>query len=128
MLAAHSVMEHPGVVATCDEPLKAILQRIEKQGQQHAFVVDRERRFKGILRAAAAKKAVEKGQTRIDGLYTKNAPKAGPETTLEELVPLSAGNDLPIVIVDKRNRLLGVVPVTSVLKESLKKTSRGCGG
>ena len=116
VLVARRVMEPPGVIANVDEAPDAILKRLTKQREQYAFVVDDKREFQGVIRIEALKTVVEEHKTTTDAFCTDCIPEAEPETILEELAQLSAGSDLPVVIVDRNKKLHGIVPMASILK------------
>jgi len=116
VLVARRVMESPGVIANVDEAPDAILKRLAKQREKFAFVVDNKSEFQGVIRIEALKTVVEEHKTTTDAIYTGCIPQAEPETILEELAQLSAGSDLPVVIVDRSKKLHGIVPMASILK------------
>jgi glycine betaine/proline transport system ATP-binding protein len=79
------------------------------------FVLNRDRSFAGIVRDHDVLKMVKAGDTDLRSIIRGDATMVSPDTALVDLVEPSVGTDLPIAVVDAKNRLLGVIPRVTLL-------------
>jgi glycine betaine/proline transport system ATP-binding protein len=58
---------------------------------------------------------VKAGDADLRTIIRDDATTVAPDTALVDLVEPSVGSDLPIAVVDSKNRLLGVIPRVTLL-------------
>ena len=81
----------------------------------HAFVLGRNREFRGLIDLDAANNALRGGVTEFKGLDGMDMPSVTSDTLVEDLVNLAAEYEHPIPVVDEKGRLLGEVHRAAVL-------------
>ena len=115
VLTAASVMEPVRAVVTKTAGPRAALRTMRDLQTSVVFVLNRDRSFAGIVRDHDVLKLVKTGDTELRGIIRDDATMVSPDTALVDLVEPSVGSDLPIAVVDVKNRLLGVIPRVTLL-------------
>ena len=115
VLTAASVMEPVRSVITKTAGPRAALRTMRDLQTSVTFVLNRDRSFAGIVRDRDVLKLVKRGETDLRGIIRDDASSVLPETALVDLVEPSVESELPIAVVDEKNRLLGVIPRVTLL-------------
>ena len=74
-----------------------------------AFMLDGDGRLKGIATVKQVELSLEKGMTRAEETVQENFVRCALDTTLEQCLQLVAEGDAPVAVLDKEQRLLGVI-------------------
>ena len=110
VLTAASVMKRSEACAVLglDGPRSA-LRKMRVHSLASLFVLDRHRRFVGILHAVEAERLVSEGRSDLEAITHKDIATVRPDAPVSELLPLMA--DLPhaLAVVDENRRLQGVI-------------------
>jgi glycine betaine/proline transport system ATP-binding protein len=114
-LSAKTIMKACQVVVSDADDLETILSVMRGKGSPTAFVKGEGDRFLGVISLEDINGAMGRGNVNVRSLLNYNLPVVSPDTKLEDLIPLTATRDAPIPVVDKTNKLLGVVDRTSVM-------------
>lgn len=88
---------------------RVALRRMEESDTSSILTVDKQNRLIGIVMAEDALKAIEKNEKTLDSIIQKDIPTALTDTPLKEMFALLTGKNLPLAIVDKEDKLKGVV-------------------
>ncbi|WP_199182505.1 glycine betaine/L-proline ABC transporter ATP-binding protein [Cryobacterium sp. Y11] len=115
VLTAASVMEPVRAVITKTAGPRAALRTMRDLQTSVVFVLNRDRSFAGIVRDHDVLKMVKTGDADLRTIIRDDATPVAPDTALVDLVEPSVGSDLPIAVVDSKNRLLGVIPRVTLL-------------
>ena len=115
VLTATSVMEPVRAVVTKTAGPRAALRTMRDLQTSVTFVLNRDRTFAGIVRDRDFLKMVKTGDADLRTIIRDDATTVAPDTALVDLVEPSVGSDLPIAVVDSKNRLLGVIPRVTLL-------------
>ncbi len=126
VLTAASVMKRSEDTAVLglDGP-RAALRKMRVHSIASLFVLDRHRRFVGILNADDAEAMVSKGSSNISEIIRTNIVTVTPDTPVTELVPLMAELPYPLAVVDERQRLQGVIVRGLLLGALVEHSDRG---
>jgi len=114
VLTAGSVMEPARSVVAASAGPRAALRTMRDLQTSATFVLERGRSFVGVVRDRDVLKQVKSGHTDLRPIIQK-ATAVSADTALVDLVELAVESDLPIAVVDERNRLLGVIPRVTLL-------------
>lgn len=114
VLTASSVMEKPLVTVPASTGPRTALRTMREHQTSAAFVVGRDRRLIGRVRAAAVADAVQDNVQTLDGLVDAEDPVA-PDTPVADLFARCAGSELPVPVADGDGTLLGVIPRVTLL-------------
>ncbi|MFC2038683.1 glycine betaine/L-proline ABC transporter ATP-binding protein [Chloroflexota bacterium] len=109
VLPASSVMKRPAVRARVGSDLESVLNEMKDMGADLAFVTDSLGRMKGVVSAPQAEASLEEGVKKVDEVMETEFPRAISDNSLNECLPLIAEGDIPLVILDDREHLLGVI-------------------
>lgn len=114
VFTARNVMRRPETVRESDGP-RVALRKMEELQLSSVFVVDRERRLRGLVTADDALEAARRGDRTLAGVVRGDVPTCQPDTTLYELIPTIARTPWPVAVTDERGRLVGLVARVQVL-------------
>jgi glycine betaine/proline transport system ATP-binding protein len=115
VLAASTIMQDPRAVLTESEEPQAALAAMRSQDLSQAYVVCAENKFLGVITADEAATAARSGAKSLEDCVDQDCPKISPETVVEDLVPLIAGTNNPIAVVDEEDQLIGEIHKDAVL-------------
>ncbi|WP_051973181.1 glycine betaine/L-proline ABC transporter ATP-binding protein [Cryobacterium sp. MLB-32] len=115
VLTAASVMEPVRSVVTINAGPRAALRTMRDLQTSVTFVVNRDRTFAGIVRDRDVLTQVKAGDTDLRAIIRDDATAVAPDSPLVDLVEPSVESDLPMAVVDAKNRLLGVIPRVTLL-------------
>ncbi len=113
VLTAANVMKKPDVVTTWKDGARVAIRKMEEVGISSIFVVDKERKLKGLLTIDAALEAVKKNKW-VEDMLTQDYFTTREETPLHELIGVAAETKYPIAVVDN-NKLKGIIVRVSIL-------------
>jgi glycine betaine/proline transport system ATP-binding protein len=114
VLTAGSVMEPVRSVVNASAGPRAALRVMRDLQTSATFVVRRDRSFAGVVRDRDVLKQVKNGDGDLTAIILE-ATAVTADTALVDLVELAVESDLPIAVVDERQRLLGVIPRVTLL-------------
>ena len=115
VVGAASIMEEPGVVVHDWQEPDAALRLMRANERDGAFLLGPDGVLKGILTEEQAASLAHQGSGDLRDSKGNDVVTAGPDTLIEELIPLAVGTDHPIAIVDEDGRFLGEVHRTAIL-------------
>ncbi|WP_096200693.1 quaternary amine ABC transporter ATP-binding protein [Bacillus sp. FJAT-45350] len=113
VLVASNVMKKPDVVTTMKDGPRVAIRKMEEKGISSIFVVDKERKLKGLLTIDDALKALKENKWVEDTLVT-DFPTTSPDTPLHELIGVAAETKYPIAVVED-DKFLGIIVRVSIL-------------
>ena len=116
VLTAASVMRPAAVVVPMSGGPRQALRTMEHAQASSAFVVDRSRRFQGVVHDAALITAIRQGVDDLRTLIDVDDRAVAPSAPLAEIFAPSASSTLPVPVVDEAGRLAGVVPRVRLLE------------
>ena len=114
VLTAGSVMEPVRSVVTETAGPRAALRTMRDLQTAAVSVLRRDRSFAGVVRDRDVLKQVKAGDTDMRAIIHE-ATAVSTDTALVDLVELAVESDLPIAVVDERQRLVGVIPRVTLL-------------
>lgn len=115
VITVESAMIKPRALAADHAGPKVALQRMENQGVSSAYVVDRDRRFQGMITLDEAVKAARSGAKSLEGYITTDVPTTSPHKVLFDLMSVAAESPWPIAVLDDEGVLVGILPRVSVI-------------
>ncbi len=111
---ASSLMAKPSVTVTVGQGPRQTLREIRDEQVPAAFVVDRERRYVGVVTDTAALAAQQAGATTLHDAVDP-MPHVQEDAMLADLFTIAADSHVPIPVTNSAGRLLGVIPRVSIL-------------
>jgi glycine betaine/proline transport system ATP-binding protein len=116
VLTAKDVMVKAAAITYPKDGPRTALHTMRERGISSIFVVDRDRKLKGIVsadKADEAEKGKEKTLESILEHYDENV--VGPDTPVQEIFPVIAESRYPIAVVDDDKRFLGMIVRGSII-------------
>ncbi len=115
VIRAGSIMQEPDVIFHEQQEARAALDAMRRKNADAVYVVGDDRILKGILtQAQVVELANRRGQT-LEGAQTDVLATTGPDTFIEEIIPLAAETERYIAVVDDEGRLLGEIQRRALL-------------
>ncbi|WP_166879020.1 MULTISPECIES: glycine betaine/L-proline ABC transporter ATP-binding protein [unclassified Salinibacterium] len=115
VLTAASVMEPARAIINITAGPRAALRTMRDLQTSATFVVGRNRVLEGAVRDREILRQVRAGDGDLSTALERDIATVTLDTPLVDLVESSVESDLPIAVVDDRNRLLGVIPRVTLL-------------
>ncbi|WP_099192313.1 quaternary amine ABC transporter ATP-binding protein [Tepidibacter mesophilus] len=113
VLVASNVMKKPDIITTWKDGPRVAIRKMEETGLSSIFVVDKEKKIKGILTIDDAIKAVNENKW-IEDVLQYDFHKTSPDTPLNELLGVAAETQYPIAVIED-DKLLGIIVRVSIL-------------
>jgi glycine betaine/proline transport system ATP-binding protein len=100
---------------------------LSSKDRNHAYVLDSQRRYLGILSAENLQEAINTNNTDqpIETCFIKDARQVNSNECMQEILSEVASRTWPIPVVDDNNRYLGVVSKNRFLKTLHKSDQNG---
>lgn len=114
IIQAKNIMFKPGALVSSKDGAKVAIKEMENSGISSVFVVDSNRRLQGLVTIDDAINAVKEQKT-LQSIVTHNYFTTGPETFIQDLIPLATESKVPIAVIDEDNKFLGIIARVSVL-------------
>ena len=115
VLTAGSVMQNPRAVVSVSGGARAALLTMRQQQTSGAFVVDRHRKFRGIVTDRAVMALVDSGESDLTGILAREDEGVSAETPLNDLFGRAVESSTPLPVVDDEGRLVGAVARATLL-------------
>jgi glycine betaine/proline transport system ATP-binding protein len=116
VLTAASVMRRPAAVVSQAGGPRLALRTMRDAQVAAAYVVDRTRTLRGIIRNADAVDATRAGAETLDGLVDTSLTSVHEDTPLADVFAPAAESPLPVPVTDAQGRLVGVIPRVTLLE------------
>jgi glycine betaine/proline transport system ATP-binding protein len=116
VLTASSVMVRPAVVVPVSGGPRQASRAMREAQVSAAYVVDRQRVLRGVVRDDDAVAALKAGQESIAEIVRDGVTPVSPDTPLAEIFAPAAESSLPVPVTDPEGRLVGVVPRVTLLE------------
>ncbi|MBN1857129.1 MAG: glycine betaine/L-proline ABC transporter ATP-binding protein [Dehalococcoidia bacterium] len=120
VLTARTVMEQPSVLLYSWQGPKAALQILRDANVDSAFVVTRNARFLGLVTVDRVVSLIRKRGTYLRDALEPDLQTCGPDTVIEDLVPLVASTRYPVAVVDEDGRFVGEVYVSTIIANMIQ--------
>ncbi|WP_298685119.1 glycine betaine/L-proline ABC transporter ATP-binding protein [uncultured Methanomethylovorans sp.] len=114
ILTAENVMKRPEPVVSINSGLPVAMQLMKRHGISSIFVVDNEKRIKGVILIEDAVQAVKEHKTLHDVLIT-DVPAVAPDLPVKDIIPMAADSNFPLAVINDNNKLMGVIVRGSIL-------------
>ncbi len=114
VLTCENVMKIPEVVIPLKTGPRTALKMLDDKGQTIGFIIDKEKRFVGIIRAEDLSRALERTATLLE-IIDSSIRTVAPTTSVEELIPILIETNYPIPVLNDKRGLVGAVYPASVI-------------
>ena len=108
-IVAKSIMEPPPVSIGSYQNPEVAIEGMRAKRVTVAFVVNADGRLKGVVTMEQAIAAGRNGLTSVEEVAQPEFPSTSPDTPAEQILPLVAEGNMPVAVLDEKQRLLGVI-------------------
>ena len=115
VLTASSVMEPVRALVSVSAGPRAALRVMRDMQTSAAFVVGDGRRYLGVVRDRDVMRQVKASETDLAAVLRHDGGTVTGETQLADMFGAAIESELPVAVVDDRERLLGVIPRVTLL-------------
>lgn len=114
VITAQTVMIEPETLVRKGDKLELWLKLIEDGDTDYAYVVDNDEHLHGVITQADVVRLL-KNKKAATGSPWQRCITVGPDTILDDLLPLTLKNDWPVSVVSDEGRIIGVIPRKQVI-------------
>jgi len=93
------------------------VREMEQHGVSTTFVIDGDRKFKGIVSIEDAVELHKKKIKSLDTIIQTDAKSTSPDTPIKQLIGTAIETDHPIAVIDEQGKFLGAVDRASIISE-----------
>jgi glycine betaine/proline transport system ATP-binding protein len=95
---------------------RAALDQLGEEDRDYAYVLDRDKVFKGVVSADSLSEAADRDEKNLDGAILKEVAPVPAETPLQDLLTVIRKCPCPVPVVDEHHTYLGVVSRSTFLR------------
>jgi glycine betaine/proline transport system ATP-binding protein len=95
---------------------RAAMEQLAEEDREYAYVLDRDKKFKGVVSTQSLSEAVDRGENNLDGALLKEVEPVQGETPLQEVITVIRTCPCPVPVVDEEKTYLGVVSRSTYLR------------
>ncbi len=114
VMQARNVMFKTSALVYLKDGPRVALKAMESNGISSVFVVSSERKLKGIVTIEDTIRAIKEDQP-LEDILKNDFYTTGPDTYIQELIPMATDTKYPIAVTDENDKLLGIIVRVSVL-------------
>ena len=115
VLTAGNAMIKPYAVVSDRSGPRVALDIMQKESHSSVFVVDKSGKLQGLITADQVLEAIKNKVKWLTEIELNEVPTTDIETTLDELLPITATIKWPVAVVSEENTLLGILPRVAIL-------------
>lgn len=118
IVTASTIMRRPDPIAFAKDGVRVAVRKMKEASISSIFVVDKDRRLKGILTIDNAIELLKSGSHEpesIDKVIDTNVETVKPDASIETLLPLVINSKYPVVVLDDEETVIGIIMKVSVL-------------
>src|SRR5699024_8585240 len=115
VITASTIMKKPDAITSHKDGPRVAIRKMEEAGISSIFVVDKERTLRGIVTIDDATGRSKKEEADSESIISDDVAAASPATLIEDLLPIAKDTRHPIAVIDKNNKMLGIIVRVSVI-------------
>jgi glycine betaine/proline transport system ATP-binding protein len=120
VLTAGRIMEEPPVLLYDWEGPKTAQHMLISTKRDHAFVLNKNRRFLGLVTLEDLSQLSHTGMGSIKDCLRTDVAACHPDTLVEDLFPLASASPYNLPVVDEDNRFLGAIHTRAILESMIQ--------
>lgn len=109
VLTAENIMERPQTLRIKQSGPRVAMQRMKTEGLNSMLVVDKNNILKGYVTDDDVVEAVKQDKKDLQSIVRTDIPKVNKGTLINELYDIIHNSQTPVAVVDKDDKLLGIV-------------------
>jgi glycine betaine/proline transport system ATP-binding protein len=121
VVQAKDIMQRANALVSLKDGVRVAIREMQANGISSVFVVDKQRKIKGIVTIDDCIKAAKKGESSLAEILKQDYYTIKEDVYIEELIDKGVKTKYPMVVVNDENKLLGIIVRTSILTGLLRK-------
>ncbi len=122
VVQAKDIMQRANALVSLKDGVRVAIREMQANGISSVFVVDKQRKIKGIVTIDDCIKAAKKGESSLAEILKQDYYTIKEDVYIEELLDKGVKTKYPMVVVNDENKLLGIIVRTSILTGLLRKS------
>ena len=115
VITAASIMKKADAIVYSRDGARVAVRKMRDNSISSVFVVDRERRLKGIITIDDALNLIKTNREDILEIIDTNVQTVSGDVSIQDLIPLFINSKYPVVVVDENQKMQGIIFKASVL-------------
>ena len=117
IITASTIMRKPVTLNLLKEGPSSAIRKMEQIKSSTLYVVDGEKHLKGIIRIDDVVKLQKEKKRDIESIIISKVPTTAPDTSVGDLLTYALEAKLPLAVLNKENKLLGIVDRAMIIAE-----------
>ncbi|NLW58935.1 MAG: glycine betaine/L-proline ABC transporter ATP-binding protein [Firmicutes bacterium] len=122
IVRAKDIMQRANALVSLKDGVRGAIKEMQDNGISSVFVVDKERRLRGIVTIDDCIAAVKEGRS-LEQILRHDYYTTDEEASIQDLLDQGVKTKYPIVVVNAERRILGIIVRTSILAGLLGKNN-----
>lgn len=122
IVRAKDIMQRANALVSLKDGVRGAIKEMQDNGISSVFVVDKERRLRGIVTIDDCIAAVKEGRS-LEQILRHDYYTTDEEASIQDLLDQGVKTKYPIVVVNAERRILGIIVRTSILVGLLGKNN-----
>lgn len=123
IVRAKDVMQRANALVSLKDGVRGAIKEMQDNGISSVFVVDKERKLRGIVTIDDCIAAVKDGRS-LEQILRHDYYTTDEEASIQDLLDQGVKTKYPIVVVNEERRILGIIVRTSILAGLLGKNNQ----
>lgn len=117
IITTNTIMRKPTLARVPKDGPKYAARQMEKNGVSSIYIVDQDRRFRGLATIDDVLELQRKKEDSLESIIRTELETTTPDTSIKSLLPKALVANHPIPVLDDQNRILGIVDRASIMNE-----------
>lgn len=123
IVRAKDIMQRANALVSLKDGVRGAIKEMQDNGISSVFVVDKERKLRGIVTIDDCIAAVKDGRS-LEQILRHDYYTTDEEASIQDLLDQGVKTKYPIVVLNDQHRILGIIVRTSILAGLLGKTDQ----
>ncbi|GAA0078434.1 glycine betaine/L-proline ABC transporter ATP-binding protein [Clostridium sp. CTA-5] len=115
VITSSTIMEMAKAIRIEKDGPKAAVRIMKDEGISSIYVINKERKLKGIVNIDDALELSKKNIKTIEDIVIKDVPKASPDEAISDLLSVAKDTKYPIAVIDENDILMGIIKRSTII-------------
>ncbi len=115
IITASAIMRSAECIVIEKSGRRMAMRKMNDLGISSIFVTDKNGVLHGIVTIDQVSALIQQGKEELEAIIDKNIQSVGPDTSIEEIIPLFLNSNYPVAVVDDHKKLKGIIFKSTVL-------------
>ncbi|MBW6409282.1 quaternary amine ABC transporter ATP-binding protein [Clostridium weizhouense] len=115
VITSSTIMEIAKAIRIEKDGPKAAVRIMKDEGISSIYVINKERKLKGIVNIDDALELAKKNIKTIEEIVIKDVPKASPDEAISDLLSVAKDTKYPIAVIGENDILMGIIKRSTII-------------